>query len=230
MSPSYRLDSGDLFLESTDSGLKHLTDVEEITILGGVGQAARHYAVETSHLEDTTYDNLPFFRFFGPSDQDIRYTSATEGTDADDTLSGSAVFGGRGNDTISGTAGDDLLVGGYGNDILVGGMGNDRLFGAADDDILVFTAGEDTMNGGHGNDQFVFAADASGVAIVEDFNKAYGETDTLVFDASVFADQDAVLAASYEESNDTVINAGEFTVRLLGTSPSDFHADDFLFA
>ncbi|WP_353979653.1 calcium-binding protein [Salinicola endophyticus] len=226
---AYRLGSGELFLESAESGLKQLTDVEEITILGA-GQAARHYAVETSHLEDTTYDPIPFSRFFGQSDQDIRYTSAVEGTDADDTLSGSAVFGGRGDDTLSGTDGDDLLVGGYGHDVLAGGMGDDRLYGAADDDVLIFTAGNDTLNGGHGDDRFVFAADASGTAIVEDFNKAYGETDSLVFDPSIFADEDAVLAASHEEGNDTVIDAGDFTVRLLGTSTSDLHAGDFLFA
>ena len=56
------------------------------------------------------------------------------------------LFGGFGNDTITGgggadvlegEAGDDSLVGGAGRDILVGGDGTDKLDGGADDDILM---------------------------------------------------------------------------------------------
>jgi Ca2+-binding RTX toxin-like protein len=56
------------------------------------------------------------------------------------------MYGGDGNDRLSGGAGDDLLVGGLGNDdlsggsgrdILIGGAGTDHLVGNADDDILI---------------------------------------------------------------------------------------------
>ena len=56
------------------------------------------------------------------------------------------LFGGFGNDTITGgggadvlegEAGDDSLAGGAGRDILVGGDGTDKLDGGADDDILM---------------------------------------------------------------------------------------------
>ncbi|MFM5971205.1 MAG: calcium-binding protein, partial [Dolichospermum sp.] len=73
------------------------------------------------------------------------------------------LFGGDGNDTISGGAGDDklfgeegndVLNGGNNNDVLYGGNGNDSLNGDAGDDILYSDAGNDTINGGTGFDYY----------------------------------------------------------------------------
>jgi hypothetical protein len=56
------------------------------------------------------------------------------------------VYGGPGNDSITGGArldvllggpGNDTLMGGAGDDLLIGGAGSDRLVGSADNDILV---------------------------------------------------------------------------------------------
>jgi Ca2+-binding RTX toxin-like protein len=57
------------------------------------------------------------------------------------------IYGGIGNDLLTGNGGDDIILGRDGNDILTGGAGND---------ILVGGAGHDTMTGGAGNDTFVF--------------------------------------------------------------------------
>lgn len=86
---------------------------------------------------------------------------------------GSAVIGGRGNDTIyggsradslEGDAGDDQLIGEAGNDTLVGCEGNDQLgnyfveggndslIGGAGNDWLIGGNDKDTLNGGSGND------------------------------------------------------------------------------
>ncbi len=74
-------------------------------------------------------------------------------------------MGGRGDDTIRGTAADNLLVGGRGDDRLLGGPG---------DDILVGGPGRDVLAGGKGRDLFVFAtprdsAVATGTDSIRDF-------------------------------------------------------------
>ncbi len=71
------------------------------------------------------------------------------------------VFGGSGNDEISGGAGcdslfgnrgDDWLSGDDGNDILFGGLGMDRLYGGTGDDWLFGGLGDDLLDGGDGYD------------------------------------------------------------------------------
>ncbi|MEM9348925.1 MAG: calcium-binding protein [Pseudomonadota bacterium] len=87
------------------------------------------------------------------------------GGSGDDFLSGSAghdrLDGGLGNDELSGGSGSDLLMGGEGNDVLSGGSEADQLFGGAgqdslnggsDDDRLVGDDGADDLKGGSGND------------------------------------------------------------------------------
>ena len=75
------------------------------------------------------------------------------------------VFGGNGNDTISGDnvappAGQVLppehLFGGNGNDSLTGGAGNDTLDGGAGDDTVIGGKGADTAFLGAGNDTFIW--------------------------------------------------------------------------
>lgn len=74
-----------------------------------------------------------------------------EGGGASDHL-----YGGKGDDTITGSDGDDYLEGGGGSDILDGGENNDLLFGMAGDDELEGGTGNDTLDGGLGNDKYTF--------------------------------------------------------------------------
>jgi Ca2+-binding RTX toxin-like protein len=53
------------------------------------------------------------------------------------------IYGGAGNDTITGTLADNQLVGGPGNDTIDGGAGKDSLIGGV---------GNDTLTGGDGTD------------------------------------------------------------------------------
>src|SRR5215831_11960060 len=75
-----------------------------------------------------------------------------------DTLTGGSgndmLFGQAGNDTLLGKGGNDLLFGGDGNDTLIGGDGDDQVFGEAGNDRMVWNPGDDTdlNEGGAGND------------------------------------------------------------------------------
>ena len=75
-----------------------------------------------------------------------------------DTLTGGSggdlLFGQSGNDTLLGRGGTDLLFGGEGNDTLTGGDADDQVFGESGDDRMIWNPGDDTdlNEGGAGND------------------------------------------------------------------------------
>jgi Ca2+-binding RTX toxin-like protein len=84
------------------------------------------------------------------------------GGEGDDVLTGSSsgdvLDGGPGNDTLVGRAGNDLLRGGTGNDILNGGQGSDTILAGEGDDQIVWNPGDgsDVIEGQGGNDVLVF--------------------------------------------------------------------------
>ena len=87
------------------------------------------------------------------------------GGNGDDTISlGNAVlppaqlFGGNGNDTLIGGAGNDTLYGGNGNDTVVGGKGNDVAFLGNGNDTFIWNPGDgnDVVDGGRGFDTLDF--------------------------------------------------------------------------
>ena len=80
------------------------------------------------------------------------------GGDGNDTLTGGSaadqLFGQSDNDILNGKGGDDLLFGGDGDDILTGGGGTDQLFGQAGNDRIIWNPGDgsDVAEGGDGVD------------------------------------------------------------------------------
>ncbi|HEY6858843.1 MAG TPA: hypothetical protein VI358_03540 [Pseudolabrys sp.] len=68
------------------------------------------------------------------------------------------LFGGDGNDTLIGGAGNDMLFGGNGNDTVVGGKGTDTAFLGAGNDTFIWNPGDgnDVVDGGRGFDTLDF--------------------------------------------------------------------------
>ncbi|CAN5267586.1 hypothetical protein BH10PSE7_BH10PSE7_36630 [soil metagenome] len=62
------------------------------------------------------------------------------------------LFGGAGDDQLTGNIDRDILDGGLGDDIVFGGAGRDSLGGGEGDDRLEGGEGSDTLSGGAGND------------------------------------------------------------------------------
>ena len=93
---------------------------------------------------DETNGALPRANLFGGAGNDV----LTGGSGADQ------LFGQEGNDTLLGRGGNDLLFGGDGNDTLTGGDGDDQMFGQAGNDRMIWNPGDDSdlMEGGEGID------------------------------------------------------------------------------
>lgn len=79
------------------------------------------------------------------------------------------VYGGQGNDALTGSDGPNMIQGGEGNDtltglgghdLLYGEQGNDSLLGGEGDDLFDAGAGVNTIKGGAGDDVYAFLANA----------------------------------------------------------------------
>ena len=151
------------------------------------------------------------------------------GEEGNDSFYGGAgddwLFGGGDNDILDGGAGEDWIVGGAGDDTIDGGAGEDWIAGGDGDDRLTGGAGDDDLRGGCGADTFVFGT-AHGNDTITGF-----EDGTDVIDLSALAGvnqlSDLTITA---DGNDTVINTGEGTIRLVRVSSSDLDADSFAFS
>jgi serralysin len=149
-----------------------------------------------------------------------------DGSGANDAILGLAdndtINGGNGNDVIDGGGGDDLLTGGNRNDMLFGSVGNDTLMGGKGEDTLDGGGGDDTMFGGKGPDLFAFSA-GFGHDIIDDFSNG----DHIQFDSGMFADAQAVLDASEQVGDNTVITLdANNDITLVGVT--SLQADHFL--
>jgi len=93
---------------------------------------------------DEAFGPLPLAEVFGGDGNDV----LTGGSGAD------LLFGQGGNDTMVGKGGADQLFGGAGNDTATGGTGDDQAFGQGDDDRMIWNPGEgtDLNEGGAGTD------------------------------------------------------------------------------
>ena len=103
---------------------------------------------DADHIKETfvasTINRVVAFLFDGDDHYDGRSAAIPQ-----------MVFGGNGDDHISGGRGNDALFGGAGNDHISGGLGAD---------ILVGGTGKDKIKGGDGNDLLI------GGSLVNDFN------------------------------------------------------------
>jgi len=95
--------------------------------------------------------NTDLIQVHGGDGNDVIRIDETNGA-----LPAAQLFGGDGNDTLTGGSANDTLFGQDGNDSLFGGAGNDTLVGGAGNDSVVGGLGADVANLGAGNDVFIW--------------------------------------------------------------------------
>lgn len=131
---------------------------------GGFASVTRQVAVGQANVKVDWRDPIAGGGVGTPGNDNLTGTPLYGG-DGDDTLTGGAgqnllrgeagddsLVGGGAFDDLHGNMGDDTLMGGGGGDWVVGGQGADSLFGQAGDDAVLGNLGGDTVNGGAGND------------------------------------------------------------------------------
>ncbi|MBI1362509.1 MAG: hypothetical protein GC134_00815 [Proteobacteria bacterium] len=130
---------------------------------------------------------------------------------ADSTID---VYGGAGNDTITGGGIGDKLYGGTGNDILNGRGGDDILYGEAGNDTLNGGTGNDQLFGGTGSDTYILDAGFGRDTITDtvsgtDVNRLiFGSG--INFEAATFSQNGNDLVIAIDGTNDAVTVKGWF--------------------
>jgi Ca2+-binding RTX toxin-like protein len=136
---------------SRDAAGRILVNGGAIAVIGGTPTVANTTLVQVFGLagNDVIALNeangaLPRANLFGGAGND----TLTGGSGADQ------LFGQAGNDTLLGKGGSDLLFGGTENDTLTGGDADDQAFGQGGSDRLIWNPGDDTdlNEGGDGTD------------------------------------------------------------------------------
>ncbi len=131
-------------------------------IIIGPGNKIRY----NGQLLDAGLGNASLIRIFGNDGNDTVTVSAgvpapveLYGGNGNDYLTGGGyadtLDGGDGNDRLLGGNGNDFIYGGAGRDVVSGGNGNDYIEGGEDFDNLKGDAGNDIIFGGDGNDTIV---------------------------------------------------------------------------
>jgi Ca2+-binding RTX toxin-like protein len=98
-----------------------------------------------------TVANTTLIQVFGLAGDDVITLDEANGA-----LPRANLFGGAGNDTLTGGSGADMLFGESGNDTLLGKGGADFLFGGGGNDVLTGGAGDDQVFGQDGNDRMIW--------------------------------------------------------------------------
>jgi Ca2+-binding RTX toxin-like protein len=98
-----------------------------------------------------TVANTDLIQLFGQAGNDTITVDETNGA-----MPAAQLFGGDGNDILTGGSANDLLFGQAGNDTLLGKNGNDQLFGGDGNDTLTGGAGDDQVFGQAGNDRMIW--------------------------------------------------------------------------
>ena len=98
-----------------------------------------------------TVANTALIRVFGLGDNDVISLNEANGA-----LPRANLFGGAGNDVLTGGSGADQLFGQAGNDTLLGKGGTDLLFGGGENDTLTGGDADDQAFGQSGNDRMIW--------------------------------------------------------------------------
>jgi Ca2+-binding RTX toxin-like protein len=116
-----------------------------------------------------TVANTTLIQAFGLGGNDVITLSEVNGA-----LPRANLFGGAGNDVLTGGSGTDQLFGQAGNDTLLGKGGADLLFGNSENDTLTGGTGDDQAFGQGGNDRMIWNPGEG-----TDLNEGGTETDTV---------------------------------------------------
>jgi Ca2+-binding RTX toxin-like protein len=178
-----------------------------------------------SNFNDTLEGNVGTNKLVGgPGTDTVSYAHATAGTNGLGVTVNLALTYAQ--NTVR--AGTDTLSG---LENLTGSQFNDTLRGTSGNNVLTGLGGNDKLTGGGGNDTFLFNP-GFGKDAIADFAAGpnSGPHDMIAVDQTMFADFDAVMAASAQVGANTVITVNaQNSITLTNVHLSSLHHDDFAF-
>ena len=148
---------------SRDAAGKILVNGGAVTVIGG----------------SPTVANTSVIKMFGLGGNDVLSISETNGA-----LPAAQLFGGSGNDILTGGSGGDQLFGESGNDTMLGKGGFDLLFGGNDNDTITGGDADDQAFGQAGNDRMIWNPGDD-----TDLNEGASGTDTVEVNGGGGAEQ-----------------------------------------
>jgi Ca2+-binding RTX toxin-like protein len=177
--------NGDDFFEQVVEESPHVTDADRF--IGGAGLDVMFYALREkpviADLDGASRDD----GYAGEHDSIGSDIESIYGGNGNDRLTGNGhsemLYGGNGNDVLAGNGGNDYLEGGPGNDYLSGAAGNDTLLGGQGNDTLYGLSGVDTINGEAGNDR-LYGTDGTAGDRINGGSNATATGDTCYRDAT----------------------------------------------
>ena len=108
--------------------------------------------------------------------------------------------------------------------------GNDTIIGFNSDDTISGGAGNDMLTGGDGADRFVYSSKGFGFDTITDFQGGEGLGDVLEFNHSLFSNWNALLSASKQSGDDTIITMNKNDkITLHNFNLSSLNIDDVRF-
>ncbi len=207
------------------------------TLVGGAGNETYAFSTNTPLGSDTVTDSAgsDYLYFVGSTNNVTVNLSLTtpQVVNANLTLTLASatsiehIFGGSGNDTLTGNSlnntlngndGDDVLSGGDGNDTLNGGAGADTLDGGDGNDALNGGAGADALDGGDGNDK-LYGESGNDTLVGGAGNETY------VFNTNTPLDSDTVTDSAGNDYLYFVGSTNNVTVNLGLTTPQVVNAN-----
>jgi serralysin len=144
-------------------------------------------------------------------------------------------------DTVYGNGGADLIFGaGLNPNFLYGGEGGDGIWGGHKSDRIRGGNGNDTLTGGGGEDWFTYyewgydhgRMPPSDDDKITDFQVSGVDHDVIDFDSStatIFANFDALMAATTQTAEGALIRWNESSILLENVNKADLTADNFRF-
>lgn len=142
------------------------------------------------------------------------------GGDGNDTITGDAsveiINGNVGDDIINGAGGSDNIQGGQGNDVVHGGTGNDTVQGNRGADTITGGEGDDNLQGGRGADNLTGDSDNDTIYgnLGDDLLTGSSGADIFVFtgvasaDAALFSERDTINDFNRSEGDKIGLTAG----------------------
>ncbi|MFT7433583.1 MAG: VCBS repeat-containing protein [Alphaproteobacteria bacterium] len=182
--------------------------IEEFVSSGSRVNISNGSGDDVMDFSNITFDGA--FRIYGGNGNDIM-----TGSIGDDYLNGSGgndtIYGGLGNDDLYGSAGNDELYGGLGNDYLEGGSGADNIYGGEGSDTIAFSADDVIVDGGVGDfDILSMRANVDFTALATD----YSNLEALDLDGGNYSHEITIGLDDVIDMKDTSID----TLYILGDS------------